>query len=334
MGHDVTVLVTNPGGQRDQERLNGVQIRRARRLATLASTPISPTFPRRLRSLRPTITHLHFPYPVGEVSQLLMGRDRPYVVTYHSDVVRQARILRLYKPLLRRFLRGASRILPTSENYVKRSPYLRAFAEKCTVVPLSVDADRFHHAEPLIEPATVPTLLFVGRHRYYKGVDDLLQALVDLPARLLIGGDGPMRGIWERLAADLQIDNRVRFLGNIEEEALPGLYASADIFVLPANSRAEAFGKVLLEAMAASLPCVTTELGTGTSFVVQHGQSGLVVAPGQPAALAEAIGRLLADAELRREFGQCGRERVVREFTTETMTARVEAVYKSVLQEK
>jgi rhamnosyl/mannosyltransferase len=263
-----------------------------------------------------------------------MGRDRPYVVTYHSDVVRQARILQLYKPLLRRFLRGASRILPTSENYVKRSPYLRAFAEKCTVVPLSVDADRFHHAKPLIEPATVPTLLFVGRHRYYKGVDDLLRALVDLPARLLIGGDGPMRGIWERLAADLQIDNRVRFLGNIEEEALPGLYASADIFVLPANSRAEAFGKVLLEAMAASLPCVTTELGTGTSFVVQHGRSGLVVAPGQPAALAEAIGRLLVDAELRREFGQCGRERVVREFTTETMTARVEAVYKSVLQEK
>lgn len=332
-GHDVTVLVTNPGNERDQERLNGVQVRRARRLATVASTPISPALPRLLWSLRPTITHLHFPYPVGEVSQLLIGRGRPYVVTYHSDVVRQARILRLYEPLLRRFLRGASRILPTSENYVERSPYLRALAEKCTVVPLSVDAARFHHAEPLIKPATVPTLLFVGRHRYYKGVDDLLRALVDLRARLLIGGDGPMRPAWEQLAAELQIDDRVRFLGNVKEEALPGIYASADIFVLPANSRAEAFGKVLLEAMAAGLPCVTTELGTGTSFVVQHGRSGLVVAPGQPAALTEAIGRLLADAERRREFGATGRARVLKEFTTDTMAARVEAVYKSVLRQ-
>ena len=330
-GHDVTVLVTNPGGERNEERLSGVQIRRARRLATVASTPISPTFPRLLRSLRPTITHLHFPYPVGEVSQLLGGRGRPYVVTYHSDIVRQARILRLYEPLLRRFLRGASRIIATSDNYVKRSPYLRPHAEKCTVVPLSVNAARFQGVEPLIEPSTMPTLLFVGRHRYYKGVDDLLRALVDLPARLLVGGDGPERTHWERLAKELQVDNRVRFLGNIQEEALPGLYASADIFVLPANSKAEAFGKVLLEAMAAGLPCVTTELGTGTSFVVQNGRSGLVVAPGQPAALTEAIGQLLADEERRRQFGECGRERVVKEFSPEIMTARVEAVYKSVL---
>ena len=332
-GHEVSVLVTNPGGERDREQLSGVQIWRARRLATVASTPISLALPRLLRSLQPTITHLHFPYPVGEVSQLVTGRGRPYVVTYHSDVVRQASILRLYNPLLRRFLRGASRILPTSDNYVRSSPYLRTVADRCTVVPLSVDADRFHGARPLVEPAALPTLLFMGRHRYYKGVDDLLRALVDLPARLLIGGDGPMRPVWERLARDLNVADRVRFLGYVDAKDLPGLYASADIFVLPANSRAEAFGKVLLEAMAAGLPCVTTELGTGTSYVVQHGRTGLVVSPRRPAELAHAIRPLLADGERRREFGRRGRERVTSEFTSAKMAARVEAVYESVLNE-
>jgi rhamnosyl/mannosyltransferase len=330
--HHVTVLVTNPGSQLDYEELNGVHIWRASRLATVASTPLTITLPLKLRQLQPDITHLHFPYPIGEVSQWLWGQGRPYVITYHSDIVKQQSLLRLYRPFMQKVLQGAARILPTSHNYIHSSPILRPLAHKCTVVPLSVQTAHFQNIPPLIPPAPVPTLLFIGRHRYYKGVDDLLRAMPQLQARLLIGGDGPMRPQWQQLTQAQGLTDRVQFLGELDDAQLPRLYASADIFVLPANARSEAFGKVLLEAMAAGLPCITTEVGTGTSFVVQHGVSGLVVPPQQPDKLAEAIASLLGDPDLRRRMGQAGQARVRQEFTPEQMVARVTAVYKSVIR--
>ena len=332
-GHEVTVLVTNPGELATTETLRGVRVVRARRLSTVASTPLSLHILFALRALKPDVTHLHFPYPLGEISQLLAGRRRRYVITYHSDVVRQRRLLFFYRPLLMRVLRQSQRIVATSQQYIDSSIFLSRLKEKCTVIPLSVDPQPFAEAVPLIPKADVPVILFVGRHRYYKGVDDLLLALRRLDARLLVGGDGPMRETWELLAGELGMDHRVQFLGDVAADVLPALYASADIFVLPANSRAEAFGKVLLEAMAAGLPCITTELGTGTSYAVQDGITGFVVPPRQPDALSEAIRRLLSDGELRRAMGARGRERVCHHFTTESMVASVEKVYHAALDD-
>ncbi len=331
-GHKVTVLVTNPAREPASCNINGVQVKRITRLATVASTPISPTFPLALHAERPDITHLHFPYPVGEVSQLLGGRGRPYVITYHSDVVRQQSILRFYRPLLRRVLRNAARIIPTSDNYVATSPFLRPLAGRCTPVPLSVNPAPFLEATPLFPRDTEePTILFVGRHRYYKGVDDLLRAMTNVAGRLLIGGDGPMTAQWRSLTTELGLEQKARFLGTVSDDDLPRLYASADLFVLPANSRAEAFGKVLLEAMAAGLPCVTTDVGTGTSYVVRDGVSGFVVPPRNPSALSSAIQRLAADAELRQRMGRAGQERVLKEFTPQLMEERIARVYEAVL---
>lgn len=330
-GHEVSVLVTNPGGQRPFAVENGVRVRRVQRLATVASTPLSVALPWALRQARPQITHLHFPYPVGEVSQLLLGNGRPTVITYHSDVVRQQGILRFYRPLLRRVLQRADRIIATSDRYVASSPYLQPLAHKCVVVPLSVDPAPFLQAQPLLPEGERPSLLFVGRHRYYKGVDDLLRAMPHVDAQLIVGGDGPLRETWQALAQQLGVAERVRFVGRVSDAELPRLYAGADVFVLPANARAEAFGKVLLEAMAAGLPCVTTDVGTGTSFVVQDGVTGLVVPPRSPSQLAQAIGRLLADAAWRQALGAAGRARVLTEFTPQQMVARVTAVYEQVL---
>jgi rhamnosyl/mannosyltransferase len=329
--HHVTVLVTNPGNQLDYEEINGVYVWRVSRLATVASTPLSVTLPLKLRQLQPDITHLHFPYPIGEISQWFWGKGRPYVITYHSDVVKQQSLLRLYRPFMQKVLQGAARILPTSHNYLHSSAVLRPLAHKCTVVPLSAQTALFENVLPLIPSAPLPTLLFVGRHRYYKGVDDLIRAMPHVQARLLIGGDGPMRPQWEQMTQALSLTDQVQFLGELDDADLPRLYASADIFVLPANARSEAFGMVLLEAMAAGLPCITTEINTGTSFVVQDGLSGLVVPPQRPDKLAQAIQSLLADPNLRQRMGQAGQARVRQEFTPEQMVSRVTAVYQSVI---
>ncbi|HFE67219.1 MAG TPA: glycosyltransferase [Chloroflexi bacterium] len=333
-GHQVTVLVTNPGGRPSRENDAGVTVIRAKRLATAASTPLSLDLSRQLAGLQPDVTHLHFPYPIGELSQLWAGRKRPYTITYHSDVVRQKVILRFYGPFLRRVLRGAGRIIVSSAPYIESSPWLRPYRDKCVVVPFGLDVERFGEgAQPLIPPAAVPTILFIGRHRYYKGVDDLIRAMAQVPARLLIGGDGPMRAEWERLAGALDLDGRIQFLGDIPDADLPAFYASGDIFTLPANSRAEAFGIVLQEAMAAGLPCVTTELGTGTSYLVQDGVSGFVVPPRQPDRLAGALNHLLADPELRLQMGQAGQRRARQEFTISHMTASIENVYRQLIDD-
>lgn len=330
-GHEVTVLVTNPATLPSREQMQGVTVIRAGRLATVASTPLSVALPWHLRRQQPDITHLHFPYPLGEVSQLLAGRQRPFLISYHSDIVKQQSILRFYQPLLHRVLQKANHIIAGSPHYIQSSPYLHPIAAKCTAVPYAVDPIRFNGTHPLIPPADIPTILFMGRHRYYKGVDDLLRAMPGQSARLLIGGDGPERQNWEQLVEELGLNGRVQFLGNISDDDLPRVYASADIFVLPANARSEAFGKVLLEAMASGLPCITTELGTGTSFVVQHGVTGLVVPPKQPEQLAHAITQLTTNADLRRQMGQAGRDRAENEFSTERMVGRVLAIYDEIL---
>ncbi|MFZ1398834.1 MAG: glycosyltransferase [Candidatus Promineifilaceae bacterium] len=335
LGHAVTVLVTNPGERPSRETINGVQVIRAGRLATVASTPLSLTLPFLLSKLRPDVTHLHFPYPVGELSQWFLRRKRPYVITYHSDVVKQQASLRLYNPLLRRALRDAAGILVASPNYVQSSPYLRPLSPKCSIVPFAVDFERFAGAEPLFAEDGRFTLLFMGRHRYYKGGDDLIRALAqlpaDLPVRLLFGGDGPLRADWEQLSQSLGVQGKIQFVGHLSDDELPKFYASGDLFVLPANSRAEAFGKVLQEAMAAGLPCLTTELGTGTSFVVQDGVTGRVVPPQQPAALAAAIAELATQPERCQKMGQAGQDRARREFTLAQMVAKVQGVYTAVL---
>ncbi|MGH2524569.1 MAG: glycosyltransferase, partial [Anaerolineales bacterium] len=318
-----------------EESLNGVRIVKAGRVATLASTPISPNFARVLRSLKPDITHLQSPYPVGEIAQFWSGH-RPYVITYQADVTRPAQraVMYLYGLLLRRILRGAARVIATSPNYAASSPYLHGLGDRLVVVPLSADVSRF--TPPGAPSAPRPfTLLFVGQFRHYKGVDDLLRAMTHLPGstRLLLAGDGPKRAAWESLAdaLGLGLGQRVAFLGERPHEALPALYQSADVFVLPSNSRAEALGMVLVEAMASGLPCVTTEVGSGTSHVVQHEVTGLVVPPRSPQALAQALNRLAADPVLRARMGAAGRERALQHFTVEAMIERVEAVYREVV---
>ena len=143
-----------------------------------------------------------------------------------------------------------------------------------------------------------------------------------------------MEGEWRRLAGILGLSSRVYFFGDVAEEELPLYYAAADLFVLPSVSRAEALGLVLVEAMASGLPVVSTELGTGTSFVNVDGETGLVVPPGDAEALAAAIRTLLANDEMRQRMGAAARERARREFSAQAMAARILDLYTTLLARK
>jgi rhamnosyl/mannosyltransferase len=335
---DVRVLVSASGQSRTRrEVVDGIPVMRAGELMRVASAPICPSWPLHLRRLRADLYHFHFPNPTGDLSYWLSGARGKIVVTYHSDIVRQSTILPLYRPFLWRLLRKADAILPTSPQYLESSEYLKPFRDKCEAVPLGVDLRRFApHPEVEARAAEwraqwkAPMVLFVGRLRYYKGVDVLLRAARDIHARIAIVGDGPYEAPLRTVHRQLELHDRVEFLGAQNEFELLALYRAANVCVLPSTHRSEALGLAMIEAMASGRPVVSTELGTGTSWVNQHGTTGLVVPPGDAASLAAAINLLLDDAAMAERFGAAARERAQREFSHEVMAERVLRVYERV----
>lgn len=339
-GHDVTVLATNTARRTSAETINGVRVIKAGRTAHAASTPLSVDLIRYARTLDADVINLHMPYPPGDLAALAIRGAPPLVATYHSDIVRQQRLLKLYRPLLHLTLYRARRIIATSQPYVRSSPFLRRYAAKCCVVPLSVDYERFAAVDHAVVAAIRHRylrspddhlILSVGVLRYYKGLHVLIDALTQLDATLVVVGSGPEGERLRDLAQAFGVAQRVHFVGRVADAELPAYYAAADVFALPSHLRAEAFGIVQLEAMAAGVPVISTELGTGTSVVNQHGVTGFVVPPSDPQALARAIDVLLDNAELRHQLGTQAHDHVVAEYGHEHMIVRTLAVYNEVL---
>lgn len=338
-GHDVTVLVAQRKGLKTTDTVEeGVRVIRAKRWGTLASTPVSPAFFRQAGRVKADLTHLHFPHPPGEVAWLWHRPSPKAVMTFHCDIVRQKGILRFYRPLMKRALRSMDRILVSSPPMME-NPTLDGCRDKCAVVPFAVDlgpyavpdaGERRAARRRLGLPEDGPLLLFVGVLRYYKSLETMIEAMPRIPSRasFVAVGEGPMRGAWEALAQASPAAGRIRFAGRAPDEALADWYRAADLFVLPSSSRAEAFGLVLLEAMACGLPCVTTEVGTGTSWVNLHGETGVVVPPSDPGELADAVTALLGEPDRMRGMGLEARRRVETHFTMPGMMAALDRVYR------
>lgn len=336
-GHDVTVLITSMNRASRVSNLNGVRVLYAARLLNVSSAPLSLAMFQNVAQIETDVAHLHSPYPFGEVANYLFGRAHATVLTYHSDIVRQKIMGAFYTPILNRVLARVDAIIATSPNYILSSPILRQWQDKCVVIPLASPVAPAPQNEPAqnLPPGTNlsnQSLLFVGKLRYYKGVNYLLQALALLPtARLTIVGTGPMEHLWKELADALGIASRVTWVGQVSDDELRGYYRACDVFVLPCSERSEAFGMVQLEAMAAGKPVVSCDVNTGVAWVNQNEITGLVVPPGDPRALADALARLMADPGRRRRMGQAGQARVAQEFTLDKMVERVTQVYSTAL---
>jgi glycosyltransferase involved in cell wall biosynthesis len=339
-GHEVTVVCSAHGSRRDlEEVVEGVRVIRCAEWGRVASTPICPGMPARLARVEADVLHLQFPSPPGEVSFLLTHRRTPMVISYQGDVVRQAAVLPFYWPVIHAVLDRARVIMAASPPYIEHSAVLRRYREKCQVVPLGIDLAPFEHLDRFDAAAESlrarygggPLVLFVGRFRYYKGLRVLLRAMGQVRGTLvLVGGGGEERELI-RLHRQLGLGDRVHFAGSPALDGLLAHYRAADVAVLPSISPAEAYGLVLIEAMASGVPAVSTELGTGTSYINRHEETGLVVPPGDPAALAAALNVLLDDPARRRAMGEAGRRRAHDMFSAERMLANMLEVYREAL---
>jgi rhamnosyl/mannosyltransferase len=338
---DLDVVVSNTGPRTVVERVGPVRVTRCLEAAHVASTSLCPTLPWFLSRARYDLLHVHFPHPMGVMAYLASRKPRHHrvVITYHSDIVRQERLLKLYAPFMHRVMDRADAILCTSPDYIDGSPTLGRYREKCRVVPLGIDPSPFAPTEATLRRASElrarlggPLVLGVGRLIYYKGFEYLVEALRSVDARLVLVGEGPLRAELEAKARALGVAERVHFAGGVSSEELPAYFHACDVFALPSVARSEAFGLVQLEAMACGKPVVNTALDSGVPFVSRHEESGLTVPPGDEVALAGAMRRMLASPEQRKAWGEAGRARVLAEFSQARMGQRVLDVYREVLK--
>jgi rhamnosyl/mannosyltransferase len=281
------------------------------------------------------LVHIHVPNPAAVLAYLASGHRGPLVITYHSDTVKQKVLGRMFEPLLNAALRRSAAIIATSPNYLATSPVLQVFRDRCQVIPYGIDTTQFEQCDPeavrrVRERFGERMVISVGRLVYYKGFEVLIRAMAEVRGKLVIVGDGPLRGELQSLAARLGVADKVVFAGEIDNAGMPPYYHAADLFALASVARSEAFGIVQIEAMAAGLPVVNTSLDSGVPFVSLDGETGLTVPPSDPQALAGAINRLLDDAGLRKSLGQAGVRRARQEFSLDTMLRRTLQLYQTV----
>jgi rhamnosyl/mannosyltransferase len=324
------VLVANQGPRRDEEPKPGFHLTRLPRWRTLFSQPLTPGLLTEFFSRRADIVHLHEPNPLALACYLLSHHQAKLVLHYHSDIVRQRYLRRLYAPILQLGLQRAEAIIVGSSYLRDHSPVLAPWKHKCVVIPFGIDL------RPLLEipaerPASSqPQILAVGRLAYYKGFQHLIEAMSAVPARLVIAGDGELRDPLARKISELGLSQRVTLLGRISNSELIRLYRQSDLFCMPSCEPSEAFGLAAVEGMAAALPVVSTDLPTGVRLVNRHGQTGLVVPPRDVAALSAALQTLAGNRELRLRYGRAGRERAKRLFNRDLMARNIFELYRKI----
>jgi glycosyltransferase involved in cell wall biosynthesis len=333
---DLRVVVASNDRSASDELLDGVQVSRLATPLTIASAPLCPSLVARIRDCKSDIIHLHLPNPMAVLAYLASGYRGRLVVTYHSDMVRQKVLGRLFEPFLHAALRRSSAIIATSPNYVRTSTVLARHRDRCHIIPLGIPVNAFDQCDRKMVAAIRQQhgdrlIVSVGRLVYYKGFEYLIRAMPRVQGDALIVGEGPLRGSLSALARELGVADRVHFMGKISHELLVACYHAAKVFVLPSVARSEAFGIAQVEAMAAGLPVVNTQLDSGVPFVSLDRKTGLTVPPADPGALAGAMNRLLDDEDLRLSFGNAGRLRAHQEFSLGTMVSRTVSLYRSVM---
>jgi rhamnosyl/mannosyltransferase len=316
-GHTVEVLVAG-GGDRTVDSLSVKGIWSPGRIL---SNPIVPGFARFLKLTDADVIHFHLPLPSAVLAWILLGHRsrKPYVVTYHSDIVRQAFVMPVYAPVLSRFLCGAYSVIVSSGKYINSSVYLRNL-NNTQVIPIGVNLERFRPGSTIEKEY----YLFAGRFRKYKGIFVLLEAwrkMSNPPKLILVGGGRLIQKVnrfieSNRLPVEVVID--------ADDQKLVKLYQGAKALILPSIKRSEAYGMVQVEAMACGTPVISSNLPTGVSWVNKDRETGLLFSTGDSSDLCRAVKQLEESEGFRMDMCTGARNRAEEFFCDRTLFGRVE----------
>ncbi|WP_130908553.1 glycosyltransferase family 4 protein [Pseudomonas sp. Sample_16] len=337
-GIESEVLYLSPRGAMRNERLGNHITHRSYQNLQIASTGFSIGAIKDFIELaeQADVIHYHFPWPFMDMVHFLSRVKKPTVVTYHSDIVKQQTLLRLYNPLLHAFLRNVDVIVASSPNYVASSETLGKYVDKVRVIPIGIDRKTY----PVVTDASLAHwretvgerfFLFVGALRYYKGLDFLLEAAQQTKLPVVIMGKGPMEMALKQKAKDANLDN-VYFVGGLPDADKAALMTLCFALVFPSHLRSEAFGITLLEGAMYGKPLISCEIGTGTTYINIEGETGYVALPGDSASLARAMTKLWNDPVGAAKMGENALKRYEEYFKADDMVKSYSDVYLSLLK--
>ncbi|MDR0707820.1 MAG: glycosyltransferase [Treponema sp.] len=329
---DMKVLVCQNEGKAEETTVNNIRVIRSSSLGILYSMPVSLDFIFKLWKLsrQHDILLFHTPFPLADLACLFSGYKGKVIVWWHSDIISQRKLLKVIKPILKRFLRRADIVVAATQAHIDNSDFLGPYKDKCRVIPFGLkfsDYEQVNIDNYLMDKLfnkQNKKLLFVGRLVYYKGIDVLIHAMRAVRgAELFVTGSGVLECELKARVEAENLGEKIHFLGYLPFEELKAAYADCDIFVFPSNANVEAFGLAQMEAMFYGKPVVNTNLPTGVPLVSVDGKTGLTVPVNDADALSVAIQRLIDDDELRGRLGANARQRVYEEYSFERMIDKV-----------
>lgn len=313
-------------------------------LGIVASVAMSPamlnTIRTELSNGNANLLHIHAPNPWGDIAALTCGANTPVVMSWHSDIVRQKLLMKLYSGVQGRSIDRADQIIVFTPKHLESSLQLKrpGVEKKVRLIPMGIDFSRIDSTPPDRELLhTIDTwssarkvVLTVGRHIYYKGYEYLLEAFSKLRSDpvLIMVGKGPLTDDLKAQAEQLGISKRVLFLGETSNSALVTLLHRCDIFTLPSVEPSEAFGIATAEAMACSKPAVVCFLDNGVNYLTKDGITGIATTPRDTGELAAAIDSLALDDALRKRMGAEAYKWVRSEFSLDRMRDETLSVYR------
>lgn len=310
-----------------------------KQLIEIASTPFSLAALRHFNKIKDNydIINYHFPFPFMDVLHLTAHPSAKTVVTYHSDIVKQKRLMKLYQPIQDRFLSSIDCIVASSPNYVASSQILQKYQDKTIVIPFGLEQHDVHHDPMRVahwrDKVGDNFFLFVGAFRYYKGLHVLLDAAERTQLPIVIVGGGPLEAEIRQQAQQRDLNN-VTFTGMLNDEDKYILFHLCRGVVFPSHLRSEAFGITLLEGARFARPLISCEIGTGTSFINQDKVNGCVIPPDDSDALIEAMTGLWNSDETTVRYGINSRRRFEEMFTAEHMIDAYVNLYNTLLEKK
>ena len=334
LGVKTDVLSLTPERVPRTIEIDGYLAHRARLDMQIASTGFSMSAFLRFAQLakKADVIHYHFPWPFMDVVHFATMVKKPTVVTYHSDIIRQKHLLKIYRPLQWKFLGDMSRIVATSPNYLATSDVLAKYKNKVSVIPIGLDKATYPVPSPdkltyWRERLGPKFFLFVGVIRFYKGLHILMEAAQGTDYPIVIVGAGPIEEALKTQAAQLGLRN-IHFLGFLPDADKVALLTLCYGVLFPSHLRSEAFGISLLEGAMYGKPMISSEIGTGTTFINIGDETGLVVPPSDPVAMRQAMRYLWEHPEQAADMGRRAEARYWEHFTADQMVGDYVKLYR------
>jgi rhamnosyl/mannosyltransferase len=337
LGIENRVLVLTPGQPRTDNAPAGYEIRRYKRDLYIASTGFSVSFLTHFKqeTAWADVMHMHFPWPFADLSYLYAGVKKPSLISYHSDVVNQVQLNKLYAPLRDRYLAKMQTIVAASPGIMQSSPVLQKFKDKTQLITYGIEhfdqlPDTDVEVQSWRQQFGERFFLFLGALRYYKGLHILLDVLKGRDYPTVIVGRGDQHEALQKQAQALGLKN-LHFVPEVTNEQKRSIMRAAYGFVFPSHIASEAFGIVLVEAAQQGTPMITCEIGTGTSYVNQHGETGLVVPPADAVAFGQAMDTFWNQPQQVAQWRGRALQRYKDNFMAEAMAHKYVGVYRQLL---